>query len=728
MLKRSITLINLVLLCSINLHAQKAADKNIEINYVDEFKNSNHPQIGYWFFSGNMLVKDRYIQFLDSIAANTKFDFIFLTAREDVNFYEYNKYEPVLKKLVGYAHSLNIKIGLQLWQSRAQPAQELTDRFISEGEIVLDENGKGEFGGIQKGIRDTTWILKSGLFKVWVFKKTGDGFYDKASVKDVTNLCTSQSPKKDSVFVTINLGSQYKNYTAFIMLQHYSKSISHYTNEASNRLVDAMKAYRHIPFNGIALDEFSIVHILQSGTLEKMKSVFRERIYSLPMAKKYKEQTGVDLEQALFNMRYAPSGKPEITSTAINNYMEIIRKSSVHIEKIMYEKAKEFYGNKTFIGCHNTFHNSLINDEIWATGCTWWSIKRDYGHTDELTPTPTQMGIAMAYPQNVLYNMYYTKNIDNFTNKALTDLRYGIRTHYHAFNDRKPWGISLENPEAYKNITPVENAARLLNQFNPALPQIKLLVVFGMEALSNWYPDKNNRGMYDINDKLKIEEKAVAIWEAGYTNALVPTDLIMEKKLTIGADGKPTLNGHKFDAVIFLYPQYAQEPVLQFLESYVKQGGRLMLEGNATVGFNGNDITNRFKSIADKAIVKQFSIEEISKLGITKNRLPDGCKSADGSYVFTDIQSLKNNTGAFFLVKINGDTYSGIYSGLLAIDADKNGIKKMAATALRQLSKNGTIVFELDKMADVFINANGKKITVTIADKEKQIKILVNKL
>jgi hypothetical protein len=717
----------LILLCFYNISSQ-AQKKEIEINYIDEFKNTNHPQIGYWFFSGNMLVKDRYLTFLDSIATHTKFDFIFLTAREDVNFYDFEKMRPIFKKLVDYAHSKKIKIGLQLWESRVQPAEELTDRFISEGEITLDENGKGEFGRTEKGIRDPAGILKSDLFSVWVFKKTGDGFYDKASLQEVTAQCSSKSPRKDSVSVAIDLGKNHKGYTAFVMLQHYTKALSHYTDEAANRLIAAMQAYRAIPFDGVALDEYSIVHILQSGNLTKANTVFRERIYSLPLAKKYKEATGVALERALLDMRYTPDKHPEITSSAINHYMELIRQSSVQIEAKMYDAAKEIFGDKTFIGCHNTFHNSLINDELWATGCTWWSIKRDYGHTDELTPTPTQMGIAMAYPQNVLYNMYYTKSIGNFTTKALTDLRYGIRTHYHAFNDRKPWGISLEKPEAIKNITPVENAARLLNRFNPALPEAKLLVVFGMEALCNWYPNKADRGMYDINDKIKIEEKAMALWETGYINALVPTDLIAEKKLTIGANGKPILNGHQFDAVVFLNPQYAKEPVLQFLESYTKQGGKLMIEGTATVDFNGNNIADRFASIADKATVKQFSIEEITKLGITKNKLPNGCKSEDGSYIFTDIESLRKDTDANFSVTIGDDTYSGTYQGLLAIDADKKGIKKLAATALKQLSKNGTVIFELDKPTDVFIETIDKKRSVTLVDKTKKIKTVINKL
>lgn len=707
--------------------AQKAVHNKASVSYVNEFKNSNHPQIGYWFFSTDMLENDRYIPFLDSIVINTKFDFIFLTAREKMNFYEFKKLTPVFKKLVCYAHSKNIKIGLQLWENRSIPPIELTERFISDGEVLLDSNGSGSFTGSVKYVRDLSNVTKSELFKVYAFEKTEEGFYNKKTLVDVTQHCIAVSPQKDSVLVNLNLGKIYKGYTAFIMLQHYTKALCHYTKEASDRLVVAMKAYADIPFDGIALDEYSRIHILQPGKMEEQKEVFRERVYSLPFSEKFKTETGTSLEQALLDMRYAPTGHPEIRAVAINRYMDVMRKSSLGVENIMYEKAKEIYGSKTFIGTHNTFHNSLINDEIWATGCTWWSIKRDYGHTDEYSFLPTQMGIAMANKRNVLYNMFYTKDIKKFTEKALTDLRYGIRTHYHAFNDKHGFGVSLEKPEAYKNINPVETGARLLNQFNPALPEIKVLVIFGMEALSNWYPNVKNRGTYDINDKLEIEEKAVALWNAGYANALIPTDLIIENKLSIDANGKPVMNGHKFDAVVFLYPEYSKEPVLQFLEKYLAKGGKLMIEGSANLDFNGNNISSRMRAITNKATINHFSIDEIAKLGISKNTLADGCKSSDGSYVFTNLKSLQSDEFATSSINISGDKYIITYKGLAAIKADKkDGLEKFTAESFKQLSKNGQIILEIDKPANIYMIKNGVNNIITIEDPTK--KIIVNKL
>lgn len=90
----------------------------------------------------------------------------------------------------------------------------------------------------------------------------------------------------------------------------------------------------------------------------------------------------------------------------------------------------------------------------------------------------------MSYLQNVMYNMFYNEDIDYFAEKALTDLRYGIRTIYHAFNDTHGWGVPLEAPELAKKISKVERMAKLANQVNATFADARILVVAGMEALS----------------------------------------------------------------------------------------------------------------------------------------------------------------------------------------------------------------------------------------------------
>jgi hypothetical protein len=228
---------------------------------------------------------------------------------------------------------------------------------------------------------------------------------------------------------------------------------------------------------------------------------------------------------------------------------------------------------------------------------------------------------------------------------------------------------------------------------------------------------------------LKVEEKAVETWEAGYLNALVPTDLISNGKLKLDSVGKPVLSGHQFDAVIFLYPEYSKESTLQFLEEYVGKGGKLMLEGNAKYDFNGNNISGRMKSILDKAVAREFSVTHLPQLGITRNAVDGGCKNQDGSYVFTDISSLRKKRTKIFKLSLSQDVYSGDYSGFAAILADPGqGLQKMTCAGFSELKKNGVTILKLEHSGDIFIEKQNDTYQVNITGQKGTNQILINKL
>lgn len=697
--------------------------------YVPEFANENHEQIGYWFISPNLITDENlYLKHIDSIAEKCKYTLIFLTAREGANFYDYKKMYPVFKNLVAAAHKKGLKVGLQLWGNYNDKTIEGSQRMIIETELPLDQAGNAAATIKAQFIRFEHRLLKSDLFKVYAFRKTGDGFYDPATLKDITQYCEVVLPDKATVAVKIKAGESMKGLTACVITQQYCSQSSNWDNVEIDGFVAAMKAYGDIPFDGFSLDEYGNKFIERIFDLNT-STPFRGRWYSNAMAREYTKETGRSLEQTLFDGRYAPTGKPEVRIKAINEYMEFMRKGGVRVEKAVYHASREIYGKQIFSGIHNTYHNSLINDEIWANGIGWWSAPRAYGQTDEKTFLPTQMGIAMAHPKNAMYNQYYDAVLEPVLVKSFNDLRYGVRTHYHAMNDKRPLRFDLEDPDAIVGINANENCARLLNKFNPSLPDIRLLVIFGMEGLSNWYPNYANRGVYDINDKMKIEERAVEIWKSGYLNALVPSDLIVNNQLTIGADGKPVLNGHKFDAVLYINPQYAREPVLKFLEQYVSKGGKLMVEGSADRDFTGNLITNRFKAIYDKATVVGYSVENLPRLGLQKNLLPNGCRNEDGSYTFNDLASMRTGKAASFTVNFEGDEYTGEYRGLAVIKAGKKtGLQKMGVTGFTSLRRNGEEILRFQEPTDVFVERKAKEVKLIIADKTGKKRPVINKL
>ncbi|MBI1343317.1 MAG: hypothetical protein GC171_10335 [Terrimonas sp.] len=688
----------------------------VQTNYISRFQNSNHPEVAYWFFASNMMPEARWKGKIDSFVKYSKYTLVFLTERDGCNFYDTNTMHPIFKKLVAYAHQKGLKIGLQVWKRDFNTRLENTDRLIQEGEVTLNEKGEAAYSTQAKGARNMSILLKSELFKIVTFKKTAEGFYDPATLRDITALATVRSDTSH-VALTIKAGEALKGYTAYILTQHYYNYRSNFSKQAKTVLLNTFKAYADIPFDGIGLDEYKNLLIAREPVLKSTHQTFRERLYSTGMAERMKLTTGMDLGQVLFDMRYAPAGRPAIRIKAINAYMRLLRTATLDIEQAMYELGKKMYGKNAFIGLHDTFHNNLDRDEVWQTGVSWWNIKRDFGHTDENTSTPIQMGIGISNKENAMYNMFYDKSLETIWTKALYDLRYGIRTHYHAANDVQGWGVSIDKPEALEQINKVENCARLLNRFNPPFPAIKLLVVYGMEALYNWYPDTANRGLYDINDKLDMEGKTSLLWENGYLNAAVPTDLIEDGRLHLDANGKAVINGYTFDAIVFLYPQYTRKSTTDFFRRYVQGGGKLLIEGTITKDFDGKDVAAAWAPILSGAVAGNFSLENVAKLGIPKNILQDGVPNGKGMYTFTSIASLQQDKTVRFSFTDHGHIFSGTYKGLAAIEVDQEGrLRKLAASGFSSLERDGKTILQLNKAADIFLVTAKDRRILTIAD------------
>jgi len=142
-----------------------------KLSYVKEFANANHPEIGYWFISPNIISEANIEAHVDSIAKNCKYSLVFLTSREGANFYDVKLMHPFFKKLVAEAHKKGLKVGLQLWGNYLDEHPEGSQRMIVENELQLDAKGSGDTSITAKYVRFEGRLLKSDLFKVWAFKK-----------------------------------------------------------------------------------------------------------------------------------------------------------------------------------------------------------------------------------------------------------------------------------------------------------------------------------------------------------------------------------------------------------------------------------------------------------------------------------------------------------------------------------------------------------------------------
>lgn len=406
-----------------------------------------------------------------------------------------------------------------------------------------------------------------------------------------------------------------------------------------------------------------------------------------------------------------------------------MRKGPLRVEKAFFDMSKKIFGPKTFAGIHNTYHNGLESDDLWRVGLNWWAVPREYGQSDENWGMPERMGLIMAHGEPVTFDQYYGGNLEAFLQKAFREARFGGRTHYLAWNDTRAGRINMtdaiENGK-YAAIEEVEQKIRLLNQFNPAAPKLSVLVVFGMPALINWFPDYDARSAWDIHGKLNIQGKARDVWEAGYPCALLPSDFIDDGKITFDAAGHPMIHGNRFDCMIYLYPQYAKETTLDFLDRFTCNGGRLMLEGDATHDFDGRDIRARFKELSVRATVRGFDIQQVGKLGAQANPLDDGAFMEDGSVIFTDLTSWQTKQAKPFAVTMAGHKFTGNFIGVCALSVDSTGnVEKFACGGFSELLCDGEPIFTLRHPADVVITRdnNGSFHPVIVGPSNNQLRV-----
>ena len=668
-------------------------------------KNSRHPKIDYWFWNEKTIKDKQYIKDIDIVSENSTFDLLFLTQRGNINFFD-PELKPYLKEAVEYAHSKNIKIGIQVWPlgffheipyDIEEPAA-----LVTEYEGVF-ENGRVFIKAHGKNARrlEIMLPLKSEVIFAVAFKKTGDGFYDEATYKEITSLAEVKEnhDDKEELEITIN-DSSLDGLNVYVMVAHYYKYHDLFGMGMENDFGCLIDSFSDIPFDGFGLDEF---HNL-SLTVPWEVTSFRERVYGKAFHTYYAEKTGDDLIKTMFEMRFCPEKCESIRMRAINKYFDIFRHSTIKVENFVESYARKTFGDDVFIGVHNTFHNHLQNDEMWSTCCNWWEIPRRYAQTDEKMCYPVGLGIAYNCAENIVYDMYYHKDENTFFEKAVRDARFNTRVHYHAINDGSEWGCDTGSKDFLQKVEKFEEKITLLNIFEPALPKAELLVVFGFPAVCNWYPDFDARNKHDLNGKLNIMDRVKELWERGYFNILAPSDAISDKRITI-KDGEFDYKGHKFKKLLYLYPQYSQKEVSEFLESAAKTDCEVKIIGDYTHNFDGEKI--------EHSIGKEFFIDENADIPtlmkLEANKIENGCVLEDSSVVISDYDSVKNNDFCKYSFEDKGHCYEASFRGTFAIKTDEYGkIEKLVAGNFRHLKKDGEMLLSSDGKED-YINIDFEK-------------------
>ena len=150
-------------------------------------------------------------------------------------------------------------------------------------------------------------------------------------------------------------------------------------------------------------------------------------------------------------------------------------------------------------------------------------------------------------------------------------------------------------------------------------------------------------------------------------------------------DGKFDYCGHRFEKLLYLYPQYAKPEVLSFLQNAIDQGYDVKILGELTRDFDGNPATLVF---GENTVLTEES--DISQgFGLTPNPIPNGCQLEDGSVVITDYDSIAEDKFCTYRFDVNGFSCEATFKGVLAVKLNDSGeIEKIAAGNLKEVTRN----------------------------------------
>lgn len=706
------------------------------IKYVDSFENKYHPQIVYWAWDNHTINNKQYLRDIDKIAGKSPYDMAFITSRFDngIGLCDTTNMKPFLKEAVEHAHQKGLKIGLQIWTlnrtrefmlpTRAFEKED-AEALMAEGRCLLDANGKGLVKNQATSARYNQ-AFAAELSRVYLFREKADKVYEASTLVEAEPAWLTVKQNEDSVMVvSIQAPSEYAGYTAYVLTAHYYNFYDVFSPKHKQVFKEILDAYSDISFDGTALDEQGAMGIKPNWVRGKGE-IMTDRVWGDCFATCLKQQLPGDPLRLLFDMRYAPEGNSAIKIKAINTYFDLLSKGSVGVEQFFYDYSKKTFGKECFAGVHSTFHNVLYGDDIWTTGISWWDVSREYGQTDEYQPMPDRMGIGMSGNQPVMYNMFYHKEKERMYEEALNKAAYGVRIHYHGWNDSQGWGKNLEDDDFLEGLRPVEERLRILNLFNPVAPVLPLLVVYNLPYQFNWYPDKEQQNQLDIRN-CDMQSVAASVWKAGYPCASIPDTWIDRGLLTVTPEGKVELKGRTFDAVLFLNPQYARKSSFDFMEQLVDKGGRLMIQGTATRNFDGDDCSDLFQRIIAHSL--PFSTENLPKLGIGQNMINNGIKLTDGSVVMSDYSSVENNENTNFSFNTDGHLYSGSYQGVFALKTNKDGdIDKLVCGNFQSLKRDGVEILSLDSPTDIVVLKKEGRYEIRIKGEASKHHLLENDL
>jgi hypothetical protein len=583
-------------------------------------------------------------------------------------------------------------------------------RFV---EIMLDENGAGVLElpnivrqrvGNKLAASENDYILKA-----WAFEDMGDKCYNPSTKSDITD-CVSMANEDCSgdgswiIKYRVEAGKENgkKKAVVFPAFRYaLPDPFSPMFYEYYSHLFDHVQ---HLKLGGTAIDEYGY-----SAVIEFEDGMFFDRHfpYTPLMSADYGKKAGRTLEEDLLHLAYAPLGNEGAALRTINLYLQTIRDVMRKNNDWFYYKTKKVFGDNAFVGVHPTLWGDPTDFtiDILLNGIDWWEVRRDYAQTDELVLMPIRLALAHKWGGKVWYNMWYSQNtllMDSYYWDTWNSARFGGRTHYLGYEcPNEPGVLPLKNPGLLEAVNEMEQEIAKLDAFQESQPDSRVLVVFGMEAVSNWRLNGHSDGrLLRLRGNLgKVLRLTQSLFKSGYLCDLVPSTEITNGDVKL-ENGKAVYGTQSYDAIVYMLPECMDHSVMEFLSDYALYNGNLIMNGECRYFNNGDPAKEKFNALTGKiqhyffdAMSTSDVIRILRKWQIAGNILPNGCFYQDGSVIFTAPGVMQRGNPLHVDCEIKGHRVCFEGEDFLCLDLDDDGqVKRYACGSADFLSIDGKIV------------------------------------
>ncbi|MBE7539236.1 MAG: hypothetical protein HS122_12590 [Opitutaceae bacterium] len=514
-----------------------------------------------WTWNTGSPGSDAYKASLDMIADQSNFGFLTTKSPRDVTTPEAHAH---VKRVVEYAHSRGIRLAVDLDVRRARlafqklhPDQQQWMLRIRSFPLKGSDPIRVEIASSRLSDHTGEQALLSGrLVRVW--RATGPRKNLASDLEELKSGVRVVEESKERIVVEVSSDAEEVIVAAAFEYRTpdvFSPALIPFQKQI-------LEQYRDTGMDGAMKDEWGFPPVYNHGAKDG------DFWYSDNIAAAYAKAGGGEFVRDCVLMTLGIGGARDKRLTAVNRYMRLVLTENGRIEDSFYRETKRQFGSGAFVVVHATWGHMPFGD-AFKNGYSWWQATRDYGQTDEQWPLPIRTSLAKKMGGPVWYNQFHERRYpESIYWEIWRDARAGGRVNFLT----PRW--LLEDKAAMR----AESRVRLLNYVSKTPLDCPVAVVFGHAAAVNWVgPHFGDLGVDFAED----------LWARGVRADVIPSTEIQTGALKIDPDGMVSFGVQKYQALVFLNPEYEPDSSIDFLRKVSRSNSQLFIRGHRTLTFDG---------------------------------------------------------------------------------------------------------------------------------------------